>query len=169
MAIYWPTPGFKGRIFKLCVLIRWDFNFCVRSSPLWGVMYTRAITMSIPSTQAMTHHSYQRKRLVRRPSRTTIIIMNICIVRKPWPTTTVLTKMPGPQAIRYHSGHNEPIRNARAKLVCRFANSRFRHLLLRQLSFRQSPNFAKYSKIPFPFRQLFCAHFSVTFTQFASQ
>ena len=34
MAIYWPTPGFKGRTFKLCVLNRWDFNFCVRSSPL---------------------------------------------------------------------------------------------------------------------------------------
>ena len=34
MAIYWPTPGFKGRTFTLCVLTRWDFNFCVRSSPL---------------------------------------------------------------------------------------------------------------------------------------
>ena len=34
MAIYWPTPGFKGRMFKLCVLTRWDFNFCIRSSPL---------------------------------------------------------------------------------------------------------------------------------------
>ena len=34
MAIYWPTPGFNGRTFKLCVLIRWDFNFCVRRSPL---------------------------------------------------------------------------------------------------------------------------------------
>ena len=34
MAIYWPTPGFKGRTFKLCILTRWDFNFCVRSSPL---------------------------------------------------------------------------------------------------------------------------------------
>ena len=34
MAIYWPTPGFKGRTFKLCVLTRRDFNFCVRSSPL---------------------------------------------------------------------------------------------------------------------------------------
>ena len=30
----WPTPGFKGRTFKLCVLTRWNFNFCVRSSPL---------------------------------------------------------------------------------------------------------------------------------------
>ena len=34
MAIYRPTPGFKGRTFKLCVFIRWDFNFCVHSSPL---------------------------------------------------------------------------------------------------------------------------------------
>ena len=34
MAIYWPTPGLKGRMFKLCVLTRWDFNFCVHSSPL---------------------------------------------------------------------------------------------------------------------------------------
>ena len=32
MAIYWSTPDFKGRTFKLCVLTRWDFNFCVRSS-----------------------------------------------------------------------------------------------------------------------------------------
>ena len=36
MAKYWPTPGFKGRALKLCVLTRWDFNFCVRSSPLRG-------------------------------------------------------------------------------------------------------------------------------------
>ena len=34
MAIHWPTPGFKGRTFQLCVLIRWDFNFSDRSSPL---------------------------------------------------------------------------------------------------------------------------------------
>ena len=32
--LYWPTPGFKRRTFKLCVLNRWDFNFCVRSSRL---------------------------------------------------------------------------------------------------------------------------------------
>ena len=36
MAIYWPTPGFKGRMCKLCVLNGWDFNFCVHSSPLRG-------------------------------------------------------------------------------------------------------------------------------------
>ena len=36
MPIYRPTPGFKGTTFKLCVLTRWDLNFCVRSSPLRG-------------------------------------------------------------------------------------------------------------------------------------
>ena len=36
MAKHWPTPGFTGRTFKPCVLTRWDFNFCVRSSPLRG-------------------------------------------------------------------------------------------------------------------------------------
>ena len=35
VAIYWPTSGFY-RTFMLCVLNRWDFNFCVRSSPLQG-------------------------------------------------------------------------------------------------------------------------------------
>ena len=36
MAIHRPTPGPKGRTFKLCVLTRWDFNVCVRSSTLRG-------------------------------------------------------------------------------------------------------------------------------------
>ena len=31
MSIYRPTPG---RTFNLCVLNRWDFNFCVRTFPL---------------------------------------------------------------------------------------------------------------------------------------
>ena len=31
-----PTPGFKRKAFKLCVLTRWDFNFFVRSSSLRG-------------------------------------------------------------------------------------------------------------------------------------
>ena len=39
MAIYWPTPGLKGITFKLCALIRWDFNFCICSSPLRGFIY----------------------------------------------------------------------------------------------------------------------------------
>ena len=38
MAIYQPTPGFKGRTFKLCVLTRWDFNLCVHSFPLRGFL-----------------------------------------------------------------------------------------------------------------------------------
>ena len=42
MAIYWPTPGLKGRTFKLCVLTKWDFNFCIRSSPLRGNKGERA-------------------------------------------------------------------------------------------------------------------------------
>ena len=36
MAICRPTPGFKGRTFNMCVLTKWDFNFCIRSSPLRG-------------------------------------------------------------------------------------------------------------------------------------
>ena len=40
MAIHWPTPGFKGRTVKFCLLNRLDFNFCVRSSPLRGVLYS---------------------------------------------------------------------------------------------------------------------------------
>ena len=47
MVIYWPTPGFKGRTFKLCVLTRWDFNFCVRSSPLRGLGQVGLIRQSI--------------------------------------------------------------------------------------------------------------------------
>ena len=38
MAIYWLTPGFKGRTVQLCVLTGWDFNFYVRSSPKRGTL-----------------------------------------------------------------------------------------------------------------------------------
>ena len=38
MTIYWPAPGFKGRTPKLCVLTRWDFNFCIHSSALKGLV-----------------------------------------------------------------------------------------------------------------------------------
>ena len=34
MVMYWPTPGFKGKTFQLCVLIREDIDFCVHSSQL---------------------------------------------------------------------------------------------------------------------------------------
>ena len=43
MAIYWPTPGFTERTFKLCVLTRWDFNFCIRSSTLRSILATSVI------------------------------------------------------------------------------------------------------------------------------
>ena len=36
MATYWHTPDFIGKTFRLCVLNRWDFNFCVQSSPPQG-------------------------------------------------------------------------------------------------------------------------------------
>ena len=48
MAIYWPTPGLKGRTFKLCVLTRWDFNFCVRSSPLRVVQQQQHFPVADP-------------------------------------------------------------------------------------------------------------------------
>ena len=38
--------GFKGRTFKPCVLIRWDFNFCVLSSPLRGPYNVVKVTES---------------------------------------------------------------------------------------------------------------------------
>ena len=47
MAIYQPTPGFKERTFQLCVLTRWDFNFCVCSSHLRGVVSQAS---SVPSS-----------------------------------------------------------------------------------------------------------------------
>ena len=37
----------KGRTFKLCVLTRWDFNFCVRSSPLRGFQQHRPTTTAV--------------------------------------------------------------------------------------------------------------------------
>ena len=51
MAIYWSTPGFKGRTFKLCVLTRWDFNICIHSSPLWVKRGRRTGKLSSASWQ----------------------------------------------------------------------------------------------------------------------
>ena len=37
MAIFWPTPDFKGKTFwQLWLLKRGDLNFCVPSTPLWA-------------------------------------------------------------------------------------------------------------------------------------
>ena len=38
-AIYGPAPGLKGRTFELRVFNRCVFNFCVRSTPLWGLLW----------------------------------------------------------------------------------------------------------------------------------
>ena len=46
MAIYWPTPGFKGRAFKLCILSRWDFNFCVRSRGVKEIQTDKTMKIS---------------------------------------------------------------------------------------------------------------------------
>ena len=54
MAIYCPTLGFKGKMFKLCVLTRWDFNFCVRSSPLQGVK--RGMKTELDTGTGRTRH-----------------------------------------------------------------------------------------------------------------
>ena len=38
MAIYWPTPGLKGRTFKLCVLTRWDL-ISASAAPHCGTLH----------------------------------------------------------------------------------------------------------------------------------
>ena len=54
----------KGRMFKLSVLTRWDFNFCVRSSPLRGIP-TETFTLSNGALSQMTRHvSLRQIRLI---------------------------------------------------------------------------------------------------------
>ena len=57
--VYWPTPGFKGRTFKLYVLIRWDFNFCVRSFLLQSTCHVRTIS-SVCANNNITRYSGDR-------------------------------------------------------------------------------------------------------------
>ena len=57
----------KGRTFKLCIITRWDFNFCVRSSPLRGHnkdTYTirRQIHPSISLSLSHTLSDLQKKK-----------------------------------------------------------------------------------------------------------
>ena len=45
MAIYWPTPGYKGRTFKLCVLNRWDSKFLRPQLPtMWLEWKNKSVT-----------------------------------------------------------------------------------------------------------------------------
>ena len=59
MAIYWPTPSFKGRLFKLFVLNRWDCNFCVRSSPLLGLAELRKDLMTEFKASECNMHAFR--------------------------------------------------------------------------------------------------------------
>ena len=61
MDIYWPTPGFKGRIFKLCVLTRKDFNFCIRSSPLQGCHKPDLCKNTEHNATLKSHHHHHQK------------------------------------------------------------------------------------------------------------
>ena len=58
-----PTLGFEGRTFQLCVLNRWEFNFCVCSFPLQGPYkveplitadsWQRGLNVSVASTMGL--------------------------------------------------------------------------------------------------------------------
>ena len=65
MVIYWPTPGLKGRTFKLCVLTRGDFNFCIHSSPLRGLRKKKLTLLSTfqnaTSASASPTRSHRRR------------------------------------------------------------------------------------------------------------
>ena len=50
MAIYWHIPGFKGRTFKLCVLIRWDLISASAASN-FGVQWGRETSNAIKSSK----------------------------------------------------------------------------------------------------------------------
>ena len=46
---------FKGRTFKLCFLNRWDFNFCIHSSPLRGTGRVEISKEEIPGSKRSTY------------------------------------------------------------------------------------------------------------------
>ena len=71
MAIYWPTPCFQGRTFKLCVLTRWDFNFCVRSSPLRGTRTERGACCSVSQHHIVGTDDKDTGQCLAAPYRTT--------------------------------------------------------------------------------------------------
>ena len=97
MAVYWPTPGFKGRTYKFCVLNKLDFNFCVRSSPLREDEKKRAhvkafadIIIYYMALRSWTlHPTHIRKERTYRPSWS---VPRQCNWRKPKPPTPSSTK-----------------------------------------------------------------------------
>ena len=42
-SIYGYILSYSGRMFTFCVLIRWDLNFCVHSSPLRDLNFDKRI------------------------------------------------------------------------------------------------------------------------------
>ena len=66
MAIYLPTPGFKERMFRLCVLTRWDFNFCVRSSPLLWTVFCDPATLMIDSRNLCSEFDIRQQGILRQ-------------------------------------------------------------------------------------------------------
>ena len=74
MAIYWPTPGLKGKTFKLFVLTRWDFNFCVRSSQLRGFNWAFNVNL-------LTHCNLPLS-IVTLPKMFTSVDVPACMVHK---------------------------------------------------------------------------------------
>ena len=77
MAIYWQTPGFKGRTFKLCVVTRWNFNFCVRSSPLWGTGW-RSIKFESGFVDKMNEKKGRQQSPAARQSREWMVLRCCC-------------------------------------------------------------------------------------------
>ena len=70
--IYWPSPDSKGTTFKLCVLIRLDFKFCVLSSPLRGARRENAPLTDVRSSK-------------RVAAPTSLERFSSCCVRSTWP------------------------------------------------------------------------------------
>ena len=84
MAIYWPTPGFKGKMFKLCVLTRWDLNFCVRSSPLRGWAWDISLSHLCKSTWYFQWTRVQPKEMILNCQIKLVAKWAVCLVCTWW-------------------------------------------------------------------------------------
>ena len=77
-----PTPGFKGRTFKLCVLTRWDFNFCLRSFSLRGEASVMILSRNMSKSVGESRHPIRTPTVVRNQSpmlllkRTTLVALS---------------------------------------------------------------------------------------------
>ena len=108
MAIYWPTPSFKGRTFKLCVVTRWAFNVCSRSSPLRGSCYDSRLTSPSNSVLCLMR---KRKAHVRFLSDSTHrpVVTSLCICRVVWQCLMVHDVAASRQTSNFPQGINEVV------------------------------------------------------------